>query len=227
VENAEDLRNALKHDSIAAAHYSDFDVNQTHVVRLTSDKKVYVSYRLNNHIYWTNKKLTLLKGETIITDGKNLARTRCGNRLSDTAQAPVAAKQPLDMALDPSPLPDLADARAIALPMALPFPLASSVLAASPIGDALTASSFPPVGGGSGHRDAITPPITVPPGPPTPTTPGTPTPPGTPPTIPPTIPPTTPPIATPEPSDLILTAAGVCVFLASGWFGYFRRRIRA
>lgn len=86
------MRNALEHDPIAAAHYAGFDVSQTRVVRLPSDEEVYVSYRLNNHIYWTNKKLRLLKGETVITDGKNVARTRCGNRLSVTAQSPVAAR---------------------------------------------------------------------------------------------------------------------------------------
>jgi hypothetical protein len=196
VENAQELRNALEHDPIAAAHYAGFDLSQTHVVRLASDQQMYVSYRLNNRIYWTRKTLKLLKGETVITDGKNVARTRCGNRLSATAQSPVAVKQPPDMTLDPSPLPDLAEARPIALPMALPFPAFSSLLVPGPKGT-VAPPVFPIVGGGSTSQGTIIPPIT---------------------------PPTTP-VATPEPDSLVLTAAGISIVLASGWFGYFRRRI--
>lgn len=215
VENAQELRNALEHDPIAAAHYAGFDVSQTHVERLASDEEMYVSYRLNNRIYWTHKRLKLLKGETVITDGKNVARTRCGNRLSETAQSPVAAKQPLDMTLDPSPLPDLAEARPIALPMALPFPVGSSGLTPGSA-DIVPPPIFPLVGGDSLPHNSTTPPITPPTIPPT-----TPT---TPPTTPIT-PPATPPVATPEPDSLVLTAAGMSIVLASCWFGYLRRRI--
>lgn len=198
VKSAQELRNALEHDPIAAAHYAGFDVSQTRVVRLPSDEEVYVSYRLNNHIYWTNKKLRLLKGEAVITDGKNVARTRCGNRLSDTAQSPVAVKQPLDMTLDPSPLPDMAESRPIVLPTALPFPAFSSLLASSSDTGTLAPPYFPIVGGGAPSHNAI---------------------------IPPTTP--TPPAATPEPNSLLLTAAGISIVLMSGWFGYFRRRIQS
>lgn len=211
VQSAQELRNALEHDPIAAVHYAGFNVSQTHVVRLASDEEMYVSYRLNNRIYWTRKRLKLLKGETVITDGKNVARTRCGNRLSATAQSPVAAKQPLDMTLDPAPLPDVAEARPIALPLALPFPVASSVLTPDS-GDIVSPPIFPLDGGGSPPRNPITPPNTPPTTPITPTTP---------------IPPTTPPVATPEPDSFILTAAGISIVLASCWFGYFRRRIHA
>jgi hypothetical protein len=209
VESAEELRNALEHDPIAAAHYADFDVSQTHVVRLASDEEMYVSYRLNNRIYWTNKKLRLLKGETVITDGQNTARTRCGNRLSATAQAPIATRQPLDMTLDPAPLPDMAEARPMSLPMTLPFPAFSSQLASSPGsgGGADTPLFFPIAGGGSPSHNTTTPPTT-------------------PPTIPPDTPPTTPPVATPEPGSFVLTAAGISIVLTSGWFGYLRRRIQ-
>ncbi len=205
VDSAQELRNALEHDPIAASHYAGFDVSQTHVVRLARDEEMYVSYRLNNRIYWTHKRLRLLKGETVITDGKNVARTRCGNRLSATAESPVATKQPLDMILDPAPLPDLADARPIALPMALPFPAFSSLLAPGPEGT-VAPPIFPIVGGGGAPSHNVV----IPP---------------TPPTTPPP-PPTTPPVATPEPDSFVLTAAGISIVLASGWFGYFRRRIQ-
>ncbi len=201
VESAQELRNALAHDPIAAAHYAGFDLSQTHVVRLAQDEEMYVSYRLNNRIYWTHKRLRLLKGEALITDGKNTARTRCGNRLSSTAEAPTAAKQPFDMTLDPSPLPDMASARPIILPMALPFPASSSLMAtgSGSEGGTFAPPSFPIVGGG------------------VPSSGGT--------LIPPTTP-TTPAVATPEPDTLAMTAAGITLFLGSGWFGFFRRRTR-
>jgi hypothetical protein len=207
-ENAEELRNALAHDPIAAAHYAGFDLAKTHVVKLTSDEQMYVSYRLNNHIYWTRKRLKLLKGEKIITDGKNAARTRCGNRLSAVAEAPIAAKQPLDMTLDPSPLPDLAEARPTGLPMALPFPVGSSLFGTNSGGGILGSPDLP-VGGGTHvtRGSTITPPIT---------------PPGAPPITPPG--PPVPPIATPEPDSLMMTSAGISMLLASGWFACFRRK---
>lgn len=200
VENTQELRSALAHDPIAAAHYAGFDLSQTHVVRLAQDEEMYVSYRLNNRIYWTNKRLKLLKGEALITDGKNTARTRCGNRLSSTAEAPTAAKQPFDMTLDPSPLPDMASARPMILPMALPFPASSSLMATNPgsEGGAFMPPSFPIASGGIPSGGTLIPPTT----------------------------PTTPPVSTPEPNTLAMTAAGITLFLGSGWFGYFRRRTR-
>lgn len=200
VASAQELRNALAHDPIAAAHYAGFDVSQTHVERLASDEEMYVSYRLNDRIYWTRKRLKLLKGESVITDGKNVARTRCGNRLSAVAAEPIAAKQPLDMTLDPSPLPDMASARPMILPMALPFPASSSLMATSPgsEGGTFMPPSFPIASGGIPSGGTLIPPTT----------------------------PTTPPVATPEPDTLEMTAAGITLFLGSGWFGYFRRRTR-
>jgi hypothetical protein len=212
VASAQELRNALAHDPIAAAHYAGFDVSQTHVERLANDEEMYVSYRLNGRIYWTRKRLKLLKGEPVITDGKNVARTRCGNRLSAVAVEPTAAKQPLDMTLDPSPLPELASARPIAFPLALPFPSGSSELTANAgSGGVLTPPIFPIAGGGTPERPVI-PPSTPPVTPVTPIIP---------------IIPITPPVATPEPGSLVLTAAGIFILLASSSFACFRRRIHA
>ncbi len=45
-------------------------------------KLVYVSYRIGNKVFWTKHKLALRKGEAMLSDGTNMARTRCGNRIS-------------------------------------------------------------------------------------------------------------------------------------------------
>jgi hypothetical protein len=200
VASAQELRNALAHDPIAAAHYADFDLNKTRVIQLESDQQVYVSYRLNDHIYWTNKRLTLSKGESVITDGKNEARTRCGNRLSDVAVAPTSAKQPADMTLDPLSLPEITADRPAVFPFFLPFPAGPS--SSGPGSEAAASPPFFPIAGGSSSHPGST---------------------DAPPTTPPTSS-TTPPVATPEPGTLAMTTAGIWMVFASGWLAFFRRK---
>ncbi|HTU34567.1 MAG TPA: PEP-CTERM sorting domain-containing protein [Candidatus Acidoferrum sp.] len=90
----EELKSAVLHDPVAAAHYAGFDVARTRVIRLSHAEKVYVSYRIGDRIYWTSKRLYIPAGETLLTDGEHEARTRCGNRLSETPQAPISTKEP-------------------------------------------------------------------------------------------------------------------------------------
>jgi hypothetical protein len=90
----EELRRAITNDRVVAAHYSDFDVSKARVVKLSAAKTAYVSYRIKDRVYWTKNKVTLAKGENLITDGKNYARTRCANRVSDSAQAAVSPQEP-------------------------------------------------------------------------------------------------------------------------------------
>lgn len=89
-----ELKNALVHDPVAAAHYAGFDVARTHVIRLGHAEKVYVSYRIGDRIYWTWRRLYIPAGEPVLSDGEHEARTRCGNRLSETPQLPVSAREP-------------------------------------------------------------------------------------------------------------------------------------
>lgn len=104
--SARELRNAVERDPVVAGHYADFDLAKVRMIRLDSDRMEYVSYRLGDHIFWTNRQLKLRKGEEVITDGTNLARTRCGNRLSDHAAEPTSAAQPPAEALNsPAPVP--------------------------------------------------------------------------------------------------------------------------
>ena len=99
VESAAELRNAEHNDPIVAQHYSDFDVANARIISLDRERAVYVSYRMGKQVFWTNRRLLIHKGETLITDGANEARARCGNRISDTLQAPVSSNQPMLEAL--------------------------------------------------------------------------------------------------------------------------------
>ena len=75
-------------------HYSDFKIGKSHTIQLDRPVAMYVSYRRNNQVYWTRNKMVIPAGESLISDGENLARVRCGNRLSPVAAKPVAAIDP-------------------------------------------------------------------------------------------------------------------------------------
>jgi hypothetical protein len=94
VESASELQTAVRNDPVVARHYADFDLAKTRTISLDRDRLVYVSYRMGEEVFWTNRALRLHKGETLITDGTHEARTRCGNRISETIQAPLSAQQP-------------------------------------------------------------------------------------------------------------------------------------
>lgn len=103
-----ELRFANQRDSLVREHYSDFNLAAAHLVMLRSDRYQYVSYRLRNRIFWTRNRLRIPKGETLLTDGRNYARTRCGNRLSNVAQAITTPLQPPEALLSLPPFrPDL------------------------------------------------------------------------------------------------------------------------
>jgi hypothetical protein len=91
VEDVKELKWVAEHDPVVAAHYAGFDYARAQVVRLTLARTVYLSYRIGNHIYWTSHRVTLKKGEKLITDGRMTARTRCANRVEETPQQQAAA----------------------------------------------------------------------------------------------------------------------------------------
>ena len=99
-------------DPVVAEHYSDFGSDVV-VTKLKEDMLVYVSYRAGDKVYWSRKKHKVCKGETVITDGKNMARTRCGNRLSKVFKMPVmpAHLEPTEhmLSLPDAPVIELAD----------------------------------------------------------------------------------------------------------------------
>ncbi len=213
VYSPDELRAVLKNDSLVRQHYGGFHTDSTHLVKLTDDRDEYVSFRLGGRIFWTRKKLRIPKGEVLITDGNDFARTRCGNRLSDLPQANTTPLQPSDRLLSLPPfspllLPQfaLAEAPPIAGP-AVPFesPRLAPVLPSALALPLQSAESWP----------ALQPPLSGMPvsSPPYASTPLAPNSPAGPPLIPatpvpaPSIPPAVPPV--PEPATIFLLGAGL------------------
>lgn len=222
-----ELRGATQRDPLVRKHYSDFDLGSARLVTLTEERFQYASYRFNDRIYWTRHRLRIPEGEVLLTDGYNYARTRCGNRLSSTAQVETSPFEPAAKLLTLPPFtPELLATGLIQpAPAALPGDLAQAY-PVLPFDSPRLASYVPPgteaslhmpdnapiPGGGYSpvtpgypspgpHGNSLVPPALIPPGP---------LPPG-----PHYIPPAPPPISeVPEPSTLLLFGAALCV---SGW----------
>lgn len=95
-----ELARAVTADRVAAAHYAGFAVDRATLRTVAKARAVYVSYRKGGQVYWTARKMTLAAGETVLSDGQNELRARCGNRISDTPQLPVEVKGPGEQELD-------------------------------------------------------------------------------------------------------------------------------
>jgi hypothetical protein len=117
--NRRELQSALAADPVAAHHYSDFRVQSASLVRLSAARKVYVSYRLGNRVFWTKQKVTLHSGEPVLTDGTHFARARCGNRIS-LLPGPTSSAEPAAATLGGPVFPSR-------------FPAAPDMLPAAPI----------------------------------------------------------------------------------------------
>jgi hypothetical protein len=123
IEDASDLKYAAEHDPVVAAHYAGFDYDHARVVRLVLARSVYVSYRIGNKVYWTHRRVTLKKGEKIITDGKMIARSRCANRVEELPQQATSSYEPPAAKFD-EPMPPL-DGIALQNP---PLPFQSALM---------------------------------------------------------------------------------------------------
>ena len=214
VESQQELQTAIHQDPVVTAHYSDFRVRAAHSIRLPREQQFFVSYRVGNQIFWTRKKITLHAGEMLLTDGEHLARTRCGNRLSEVPATPTAPSEPTDRSFDTPVVPLRPEFTSEPIPGSPVWPDSSPAIF-------LLSSNPTP-------QPAPTPGGFIPPtipifccdtssGPwPTPNSPK-PTPPQPPPyspSQPPSSPePPAPPIATPEPGALTLAAAGLLLLL--------------
>ena len=94
VRTPRELKWAADHDPVVRAHYAGFDYAHARLVRLALARSVYVSYRIGNQVFWTRHRVTLKKGETIITDGNMIARTRCANRVEEVPQQATSTSEP-------------------------------------------------------------------------------------------------------------------------------------
>ena len=82
VYESKELAAAVQLDPVAREHYHDIQVENMVPVRIPEPLQGYVSYRTGDKIYWTRKKLTIPRGELVLTDGRTMIRARCGNRIS-------------------------------------------------------------------------------------------------------------------------------------------------
>jgi len=192
VRDSAELRKAVAHDEVVAQHYSEFDLRAVRVARLEEARAVFVSYRVGTRIFWTKNRLNLPAGETVVTDGEHMARTRCGNRISEAPVGPVLNNEPSPEALEiPADGGLLAAVESSSeLPIGPP-PMTTIVVPQQPAGSIFIPIVPPlfPIGG-------------------MPSSPGIPTGP------PPPPPPPPPPISTPEPSGILMLMAGcVCLWL--------------
>lgn len=94
VRDVHELKWAAEHDPVVASHYAGFDYDHARVVRLVLARTAYISYRIGNKVYWTRHRVSLKKGETLITDGKITARSRCGNRVEEVPQQATSSLEP-------------------------------------------------------------------------------------------------------------------------------------
>ena len=94
VQTPDDLREVTEHDHVVGSHYAGFDFRNAKIVELDQPKLVYLSYRMGDRVFWTAKRVSLHKGEKLITDGKMTARVRCANRISEIAQPAVSPAEP-------------------------------------------------------------------------------------------------------------------------------------
>ena len=157
VRTPAELAEAVAHDPDVALHYSRLNFRRARLVRLLVDQKMYVSYRKGGRILWTKKPHLIRAGETVITDGKVTARTRCGNRLASKPKGITEAdeptqdqlNQPVAVAGEPMrpPVTSLEEPQLA--------PLVASGPTQGPFGEPIWRSPF--VGGGGGSSCPIDP----------------------------------------------------------------------
>jgi len=86
-------------DPVLNAHYREFGAHVA-LRSLPRDRWMYASYRIGDQIYWTRHAVLVHGGETVLTDGQHLIRTRCGNSLSSTPRKPTRFIEPPNVSSD-------------------------------------------------------------------------------------------------------------------------------
>jgi len=96
IASVDELRLAMDRDPVVAREFQGFDFQRAHLVQVSEKQSMHVAYRMGDKVYWTRKKVALHPGETLICDGKIVARTRCGNRIAMTPLGPPAIVDPVE-----------------------------------------------------------------------------------------------------------------------------------
>ncbi|HZQ93601.1 MAG TPA: PEP-CTERM sorting domain-containing protein [Candidatus Sulfotelmatobacter sp.] len=143
VHSVPELKYAVERDPVVASHYAGFDYAHARVVQLLMERSVYVSYRIGNRVYWTRHRVKLKKGESLLTDGKMTARTRCANRVEEKPQQESSHMEPPAMLFDQPVMPAMG--RAMETPP-VPFQTSLERAAAAP---GLPLGVYDPIGGGN------------------------------------------------------------------------------
>lgn len=164
VHSKQQLVEVLARDPAVAKHYANFNVAKLRFIRLRRGRMAYVSYRIGDMIFWTDHKIRLFAGETLLTDGTHLARSRCGNRVSSIPRQPTTDLQPSDLELQ-APILHVAPAEPEMPPLSA-FLTPSGSLGGSGDGGppVFPVFFFPPGGGGGGGHPVGTPPVYPPDG---------------------------------------------------------------
>lgn len=107
-----ELTDSINHDQVARKHYEGIDTERLWAERVRKPMQAYVSYRKGDKVYWTDHPVNIAEGEILLTDGKNLVRSRCGNRVEVKKPTPLPGSvtppepPPPDIVFD-VPLPSL------------------------------------------------------------------------------------------------------------------------
>lgn len=216
VHSGDEARQASARDPVVSRHYEGFRFDRAIVVIVPETRLAYVSYRKNDMVYYTRKPVRLHKGERLLSDGKNLLRTRCGNRVEEAPKAPVSELEPPEEVMGAPELPQIAMAAPEYPAFAAPdVPADPEKLAAPTV---IPPPEFTPLGtpepGPPGPY--VFPPSDPPPAPP----PGPPPEPPPIPPVPPPVPPPGPPPEIPEPGTWALVGVGLATA------AYYERRRR-
>jgi hypothetical protein len=94
VFSREELIDAITRDDVVSAHYSPMSVDAVQTTTVSEPRRVYMSYRIGDDVYWTKSPLPLRTGEQTLTDGAVEIRARCGNRISATPMTPTLDREP-------------------------------------------------------------------------------------------------------------------------------------
>lgn len=94
VLSIEEIRRSIHADPVVAQHYADIYVDDLVPRRLDRPIDVYVSYRVNNAVYWSHHTIRLPAGELLWVNDRHMIRARCGNRVAFELP-PEAPKTPV------------------------------------------------------------------------------------------------------------------------------------
>lgn len=89
-----ELRQVADKDYVVHALYNGINFPLVHEHRLKEDTLVYVSYRIGQQVFWTQKPHWIMEGDKTFTDGREMVRARCGNLLSLTPRFPTRGVEP-------------------------------------------------------------------------------------------------------------------------------------